>query len=99
MQTRETKGPDFTGENIYIGFDVHKKDWKVTIMTDYLIHKTFTQPPIPEVLFNYVQRNFPGGIFHSAYEAGFSGFWVHNRLKELGVNSMVVNPADIPTTT
>ena len=96
--TREVTKPDFTGENIYIGFDVHKKDWKVTIMTDLVTHKTFIQPPSPDVLFNYVQRNFPGGIFHSAYEAGFSGFWVHNRLKELGINSLVVNPADIPTT-
>ena len=32
------------------------------------------------------------------YEAGFAGFMPHYRLLELGIQSMVVNPADVPTT-
>jgi transposase len=67
-------------------------------MTEKLTHKTFSQPPKPEVLNNYLLRNFPGGIYHSAYEAGFCGYWIHNKLIKFGINSMVVNPADIPTT-
>jgi transposase len=97
MQTQSNK-LNFKGQNIYVGFDVHLKSWKVTILTDELSHKTFVQPPKPEVLFNYLKHNFPGGIYHSAYEAGFCGYWIHNQLLSLGVNSMVVNPADIPTT-
>lgn len=89
---------DFNGQNIYVGFDVHKKDWKVTIMAESIVHKTFAQPPRPEVLVNYLKRNFPGGNYHSAYEAGFCGFWIHYELKKMGVNSIIVNPADIPTT-
>jgi transposase len=89
---------DFTGQNIYAGFDVHLKNWRVTIMTEHLTHKTFSQPPSPETLHQYMVKNFPGGIYHSAYEAGFCGYWIHNKLKSLGVNSIVVNPADIPTT-
>ena len=97
MQTQSNK-IDFNGQNIYVGFDVHLKDWKVTIMTERLSHKTFTQPPKPEVLHHYLIKNFPGGTYHSAYEAGFSGYWIHNKLLALGINSIVVNPADIPTT-
>jgi transposase len=97
MQAQSNK-LDFSGQNIYVGFDVHLKSWKVTIMTDHLVHKTFSQPPKPEVLYQYLKNNFPGGIYHSAYEAGFSGYWIHNRLTSLGIKSMVVNPADIPTT-
>jgi transposase len=89
---------DFKGHHIYAGFDVHLKSWTVTIMTEKLHHKTFTQPPKPEVLHHYLSKNFPGGIYHSAYEAGFCGYWIHNKLKDLGIDSMVVNPADIPTT-
>ena len=89
---------NFNGQNIYAGIDTHKKSWKVTIMTDVLTHKTFSQPPKPEVLVSYLQKNFPGGTYHSAYEAGFCGFWIHNKLVSLGVKSIVVNPADIPTT-
>lgn len=89
---------DFTNQNIYVGFDVHLKSWKVTIMTEKLLHKTFSQPPSPELLHQYLVKNFPGGNYHSAYEAGFCGYWIHNKLLSLGINSIVVNPADIPTT-
>lgn len=88
----------FKGQNIYVGFDAHLKSWKVTIMTEKLLHKTFTQPPKPETLHNYLTKNFPGGNYYSAYEAGFCGFWIHHKLNSLGINSIVVNPADIPTT-
>ena len=94
----KTKVKDFTGENIYGGFDVHKKSWQVSIMTDHALHKSFSQPPSVEKLVNYLQTNFTGGTYHSAYEAGFCGFWIHRELEKFGVNSIVVNPADIPTT-
>jgi transposase len=97
MQTQSNK-LDFSGQNIYVGFDVHLKSWKVTIMTEKLLHKTFSQSPNPELLYNYLVKNFPGGVYHSAYEAGFCGYWIHNKLKSFGINSIVVNPADIPTT-
>src|SRR3990172_10053074 len=97
MQTQSNK-LDFSGQNIYVGFDVHLKSWKVTIMTERLVHKTFSQSPKPELLYNYLAKNFPGGTYYSAYEAGFCGYWIHNKLKSFGVNSIVVNPADIPTT-
>jgi transposase len=97
MKTQSNK-LDFKGQNIYAGFDVHLKQWSVTIMTDYLTHKTFSQPPKPEILLQYLQKNFPGGNYYSAYEAGFCGYWIHNKLKAMGINSIVVNPADIPTT-
>ena len=97
MKTQSNK-LDFTGQNIYAGFDVHIKQWTVSIMTDYLTHKTFSQPPKPEILFQYLQKNFPGGNYYSAYEAGFCGYWIHNQLLEMGINSIVVNPADVPTT-
>lgn len=97
MQTQSNK-LDFSGQHIYVGFDVHLKSWKVTIMTEKLTHKTFSQPPNAELLNNYLIKNFPGGIYHSAYEAGFCGYWIHNKLKSYGINSIVVNAADVPTT-
>ena len=89
---------DFKDQNIYVGFDVHLKSWKVTIMTEHLTLKTFSQDPKPELLYQYLVKNFPGGTYYSAYEAGFCGYWIHNKLQSLGVNSIVVNPADITTT-
>jgi transposase len=97
MQTQSNK-IDFNGQNIYVGFDVHLKSWTITILTDKITHKTFSQPPQPEALYNYLIKTFPGGIYHSAYEAGFCGYWIHNELSKFGIDSMVVNPADVPTT-
>jgi transposase len=96
MQTQRTQ-LDFKGQNIFVGMDVHLKSWTVTILTETLVHKTFTQPACAETLGNYLKRNFPGGSYHSVYEAGFSGFWTHYKLKEMGINNIIVNPADVPT--
>jgi transposase len=88
---------DFTGQPIYIGLDVHKKSWSVSIFSEEFEHKTFTQPPEVDKLVNYLRRTFPGALYHSVYEAGYSGFWIRDRLKEKGIDCTVVNPADVPT--
>jgi transposase len=97
MQTQSNE-LNFNGQSIYVGIDVHLKSWKVTILTEKLNHKTFSQDPRPDLLYHYLTSNFPGGQYYSAYEAGFCGYWIHNKLTSLGIQSMVVNPADIPTT-
>ena len=89
---------DFTGQSIYAGLDVHKKDIKVAIFGEEMFHKTFSQPPKAEILANYLNKNFPGADYYAAYEAGFSGFWLQEQLSDLGINCIVVNPSDIPTT-
>jgi transposase len=67
-------------------------------MTKSITHKTFSTSPNSEDLYRYLTRNFPGADFLCAYEAGFTGFSLHRQLKKLGIKSIVVNPADIPTT-
>jgi transposase len=89
---------DFADQNVYAGFDVHKKSWKVSILINDQYHRTFTQDPNPELLFGYLKKNFPGANYHTAYEAGFCGFWIHYALRSYGINSIVVNAADVPTT-
>ena len=89
---------DFSGQSIYVGLDVHKKSWSVSIFSEQCEHKKFTQPPEADQLAQYLKRNFPGAAYQVVYEAGFSGFWAHDRLQERGVNCIVVHPADVPTT-
>jgi len=99
MQTKEQGNKlDFEGQNIYVGIDVHKKDWTVCIFSEHLEHKKFAQPPKAEVLKNYLHQNFPGAGYYSAYEAGFCGFQVHWDLVSHGIENIVVNAADVPTT-
>lgn len=67
-------------------------------MTEELIIKTFSQNTSPEQLCKFLKQNFPNAIYHSAYEAGFCGYWIYNKLFALGIHSIVVNPSDIPIT-
>lgn len=67
-------------------------------MSEFAEFGSFSQPPEPKVLSNYLHKNFPGSKYKSAYESGFSGFWTHRQLEQLGVENIVVNPSDIPTT-
>ena len=96
MRTQSNK-LDFKGQNIYLGIDVHKKNWSVSVLSENAVLKKFSQSPEPEALHKFLATNYPGSSYHSVYEAGFSGFWTHNRLTELGMNNIVVNPADVPT--
>lgn len=88
---------DFSGQNIYVGIDVHLKSWSVAILSEHSVLKRFSQSPEPELLHKYLVSNYPGANYFSVYEAGFCGFWIHESLTDLGINNIVVNPADVPT--
>lgn len=89
---------DFQNQVFFIGLDVHKKSWKVTIKSLRMELKTFTMNPSAKDLYNYMRKNYPGGKYYTCYEAGFCGFSVHRELEKNGFESIVVSPAAIPTT-
>lgn len=91
------KNIDFTGERFFIGLDVHKNQWAISISSNGIILKRFTMEPSIEILYKYLLRNYPGGEFQSVYEAGFCGYWIDRELKKIGIRNIVVNPSDIPT--
>jgi len=96
MRTEVTKD-SFKDQSFYVGIDYHKKSWQVTILGEQYEHKTMSQNPDPDLLASYLKRNFPGGNYHAVYEAGFSGFESCRKLNQLGVNCLVIHPADVPT--
>jgi transposase len=93
-----TKKLDFSNEHFYIGNDVHKKCWKITVRSSEMELKTFSMDPNPEKLADYMNKNYPNGVYHSVYEAGFSGYKADTRLKELGFENIIVSPSDVPRT-
>lgn len=88
----------FKEQEFALGIDSHKRNFKITIRNNSRVIKKFSMNPEPEQLYNYLVENYPGGIYKSVYEAGFGGFWLHRALTKLGINNIVVNPADVPTT-
>jgi transposase len=97
MKTQVTK-LNFDGTRLYVGIDTHKKSWTVSLCTNDLTLKTFTQDPDPDLLVKHLKKNYPKAEYQCAYEAGFCGFWIQKALTAKGVDCIVVNPADVPTT-
>ena len=94
----QIKKLDFTGQKFYCGIDMHKKSWAITIETEDVAMRTFVQDADPEVLVRHLESNFPGASITAGYEAGYFGFWAQRKLEEAGIECLVINPADIPTT-
>jgi transposase len=88
----------FENQVFYIGIDVHKRSWAVTIRMDGMVLKTYSMNPDPAELARSLKRNYPGGIYKTTYEAGFCGFWIHRDLLEHGIDNIVIHAADVPTT-
>jgi len=97
MNTIQINKLDFNGQNIFVGIDVHLKSWSVAVLSESCFLKKISQDPSPKALYKFLTTNYPGACYHSVYEAGFSGFWAHEQLVQLGINNIVVNAADVPT--
>lgn len=88
---------DFSNINVYVGIDVHLKNWRITVLTDNLT-STLSIDPKATALSGYLRKYYPNGKYFSAYEAGFCGYSAHRALIREGIHNIIVNPADIPTT-
>jgi transposase len=89
---------NFENQRIYVGLDVHKRSWNAAIyLGDYYV-RNIHQPPSPQALHHYLVSHYPGGHYTCAYESGKFGFWIQRYFSQLGIECLVVNPADIPST-
>lgn len=88
----------FKGQKIYIGIDVHKKNWQVAVITESGLVKRLSIKAKAKELFDFLKKHYPDGEYMAVYESGFSGFSTYYALSELGVNCMVTHAADVPTT-
>lgn len=88
----------FKGQKIFLGIDVHAKSWEVAIAPEVGFVKRFSQKPSAKELFDFLRKNYPEGEYKAVYESGFSGFSTYYALREVGIDCIIVNAADVPTT-
>jgi transposase len=83
------------GKPIYVGIDVHKRDWVVTVLCqgEELYHATVVPDPAS---FVRLLKRFEASEVHTVYEAGPTGYWLHDALIEAGFDSMVTPPSLVP---
>ena len=88
----------FKGQKIFIGIDVHKKNWDVAIAPAVGNVKRHTQKASAKELFDFLKKHYPDGDYLAVYESGFSGFSTYYALTEVGIDCIVIHAADVPTT-
>lgn len=87
---------NFSGQTIYVGMDIHKSSWNLGIHLNDMFIKNVHQKPSASIMSTYLKHHYPGAYYKAVYEAGKFGFWIQRQLTALGIECLVVNPADIP---
>lgn len=83
----------YKGKHLFVGIDVHKKRWVVSIRTYDLELKTFSMSAVAEELEKFLLNTYPGALFHIVYECCFSGFWIYDYFHERGYE-IIVTPTN-----
>jgi len=82
--------------DIFIGIDVDKKSFAFTVR-DHLNMKRSKKIPADSAQFcNYIQKNYNDQKVICAYEAGPTGFYLYDYLKEQKIFCLVTPPTSIP---
>lgn len=86
----------YKGQNVYIGIDVHSKQWHVYASPwPGIGAKAICMQPEAEGLLSYLKKTYPGARYLSSYESGFCGFSAHRKLISIGIENIVFNAADL----
>jgi transposase len=83
------------GREVFIGVDVHKESWHVTVRVE---EEEVFHGGIPSQ-YHALQKllvHFKDCKIKVAYEAGPCGFWLYDRLTEDRIETIVVPPSLIP---
>jgi transposase len=83
------------GETIFVGIDMHQRQWRVTIRT---VEVEFLNASIPGdwQSLRHSPEQYHGHPVEVVYEAGCFGYWLHDRLVEFGAQCIVTPPSLIP---
>ncbi len=91
--TKEEIESIYKGKLLYIGIDVHKVRWVVTVRSYELELKTFSMSASAEELEKFLMSTYSGALFHIVYECCFSGFWIYDYFHERGYD-IIVTPTN-----
>jgi len=93
MEKENSSVSVYKDKNIFVGIDVHKKRWVVSIRSYDLELKTFSMEASAEELEKILIRNYKDALFHIVYECCFSGFWIYDHFHERGYD-IIVTPTN-----
>ena len=82
--------------DIFIGLDVDKASISLTCLDHEQMIKSLRMPYQAAGLLKFVERQFPGMQVAFVYEAGPTGFGLHDDLTHAGYPCLVVSPSMVP---
>jgi len=82
--------------DIFIGLDVDKKRMAATCVDHYTLQKSLCLPYSGKQLLNYTSKHFPGKRIAFVYEAGPTGYGLHDELTAAQHPCLIVTPAMVP---
>ncbi len=80
----------------FIGIDVDKTSFAFTVKDHGSMNRAKKIPANPENLHNYIRKNYANNRVLCAYEAGPTGFHLHDYLTQQGQPCLIVSPLSIP---
>jgi len=88
---------DFTGKTIYVGIDVHQKDYQVAKICDGICLGNHRMQASAETLIRHLTSHYHGADFQCVYESCSWGFNLQRKLTKAGICCIVVHAADVST--
>ena len=75
---------DFSGKTIYVGIDVHQKDYQVAKIIDGICLCNHRMGAGSKALINHLKSYYPGAFFKCVYESCAWGFTLQRILEQAG---------------
>jgi transposase len=87
---------DFTGKTIYVGIDIHKREWQVGQYYQGITLGNHRITGDSEQLVDFLKKRYPGAILKCVYESCAWGFNLQRELTTAGIECIVVHAGDVP---
>src|SRR5882672_2307527 len=88
---------DFSGKTLYVGIDIHQKDWQVATVHEELCLGNHRMGADSQKLIKHLHTRYRGATLKCVYESSAWGFTLQRQLTAAGINCIVVNAADVST--
>ena len=83
--------------DVFAGLDVDKRSIAITFTDHGTMRKSLKLPYSGRQLLNYTGKHFPGQRVAFVYEAGPTGFGLHDELMAASQYCLVVSPSSVPS--
>src|SRR6266566_8493386 len=81
----------FKGKTVFVGIDVHKKDWQVAANHQGIVLGNHRMKADSQQLIDHLNKRYCGASFKCVYESCAWGFDLQRKLTDAGIDCIVVH--------